>query len=70
MHDASFMVKRRLFDAALLSSLIYGCESRIGADLRFMNKLYNWCLKKLLGVRRNICNDVCHIESGYLPLPD
>ena len=32
-------------------------------------KLYNWCLKKLLGVRKPTCNDV-YVESGYLALPD
>ena len=53
-----------------MSSLLYGCESWIGADLKPMIKLYNWCLKKLLGVRKSTCNDVCYVESGYLPLPD
>ena len=30
-----------------------------------MAKLYNWCLKELLGVRRSTCNDVCYLEAGY-----
>ncbi len=64
-NDVPSFVKKRVFDAALLSSLIYGCESWVGADLRPMNKLYNWCLKKLLGVRKSTCNDVCYVESGY-----
>ena len=67
-NDVPFFVKRRVFDAALMSSLIYGCESWIGADLKPMNKLYNWCLKRLLGVRKSTCNDVCYVESGYPPL--
>ena len=64
------MVKKRVFDAALMSSLAYGCESWVGADLKPMVKLYNWCLKKLLGVRKSTCNDVCYVESGYPPLQD
>ena len=35
-----------------------------------MMKLYNWCLKVLLGVRKSTCNDVCCVESGYPPLQD
>ena len=63
--DVPFIVKRRIFDAALMSSILYGCESWLCADLRPMVKLYNWCLKELLGVRKSTCNDVCYVESGY-----
>ena len=44
--------------------------SWIGADLKPMNKLYNWCFKRLLGVRKLLCNDVCYVESGYPPFKD
>ena len=40
----------------------------VGADMKPMLKLYNWGLKTLLGVRRSTCNDVCCVESGYMPL--
>lgn len=69
-NDIPFVAKRRVFEAALMSSLIYGCESWIGADIKPMLKLYNWCLKTLLGVRRSTCNDVCYVESGYPPLQE
>ena len=69
-NDIPFVIKKRVFDAALMSSLIYGCESWIGADLKSMVKLYNWCLKRLLGVRKLTCNDVCFVESGYPPFKD
>ena len=69
-NDEPFVVKKRVFDAALLSSLIYGCESWVGADIKPMSKLYNWCLKQLLGVKRSTCNDVCYADSGYPPLED
>ena len=65
-----FFLKKQIFDAALLSSLRYRCESWVGADLRPMNKLYNWCLRKLLWVTKSTCNDVCYVESVYLSLQD
>lgn len=69
-NDVPFIVKRRVFEAALMSALLYGCESWVGADLRPVSKLYNWCLKQLLGVRRNVCNDLCYLEAGYPSLSD
>ena len=67
-NDIPFVVKRRVFEAALLSAIIYGCESWLNADLKPIVKLYNWALKQLLSVRRSTCNDVCYIESGYPPI--
>lgn len=64
-NDIPFFVKRRVLDAALISALLYGCESWLTADLKPITSLYNWCLKELLGVRRSTCNDVCYIEAGY-----
>ena len=69
-NDIPFAVKRRVCDAALMSSLLYGCESCIGEDMKPMAKLYHWCLKQLLGVRKCTCNDVCYAESRYPPLKD
>ena len=69
-NDIPYIVKKRVFEAALMSTLLYGCESWIGADIKPMAKLYNWCLKQLLGVRKFTCNDVCYAESGYPPLKD
>ena len=69
-NDIPFVVKRRVFDAALMSSILYGCESWINADLRPMIKLYNWAIKELLGVRITTCNDLCYLEIGYPPLKD
>lgn len=69
-NDTPFIVKRRLFDAALMSSLLYGCESWVGADIKPVQKLYNWAMKELLGVRRATTNNVCYAELGYPSLPD
>ena len=69
-NDIPYIVKRRVFDAALTSSLLYGCESWVGADIKPVVKLYNWALKQLLGVRRTTSNQVCYAEAGCPPLAD
>ena len=51
-----------------MSALLYGCESWFNGDLKPINKIYNWSLKQMLGVRFTTCNDVCYLESGYSPL--
>ena len=38
-NDIPFLVKKRVFDACLMSSLLYGCESWLNADLSPVNKL-------------------------------
>ena len=66
--DLPFIIKKRVFDACLMLAMLYGCESWVNGDLKPINKMYNWALKHLLGVRRTTCNDVCYLESGYPPL--
>ena len=63
--DIPFFVKRRVLDAALMSALLYGCESWLTADLKPITSLYNRCIKELLCVRRSTCNEVCYTETGY-----
>ena len=63
-------VKRRVLEAALMSPLLYGCESWVGADLKPIVRLYSWPLKYLFGVRKSTPNDVCYAEVGYPSLSD
>ena len=67
-NDLPLIIKKRVFDSCILSTLLYGCESWLNADLKPVSKLYNRALKQILGVRLTTCNDVCYIESGYAPL--
>ena len=67
--NIQYHVKKRVFDACLMSPMLYGCESWLNADLRPIVKLYNWCLKSSLNVRLTTCNDICYVESGYPDLP-
>ena len=64
-NELPFIIKKRVFDACLVSALLYGCESWLNGDLKPVSKIYNWALKQLLDVRMTSCNDVCYVESGY-----
>lgn len=57
-NDIPLIVKKRMFDAALLSAIMHGCESWLSADLRPVMKLYHVSLKQLLGVRGTTYNDM------------
>ncbi|XP_068242383.1 uncharacterized protein [Palaemon carinicauda] len=63
-NDVPFYVKKKLFNDALISTILYGCESWINGDLKPIVKLYNWGIKQLLGVRKSTCNDLCYLEVG------
>ena len=39
--DIPFVVKKRIFDACLLSAILYGCESWLNGDLKPVIKIYN-----------------------------
>lgn len=43
--DIPFQVKFKVFNAALMSSVLYGCESWFNGDLKSIEKLYNWAVK-------------------------
>lgn len=49
-NDVPFVVKRRVLDAAMMSSLLYRCEFWVGAVIKPVIKLNNWATKQLLGV--------------------
>ena len=51
-----------------MSAMLYGCESWLNGDLKPMEKLYKWCIKQLLGVRKTTNNDICLVELGFTPL--
>jgi len=65
-NDLPFIIKRKIFDACILSAILYGCESWLNGNFKSIVKIYNWALMQLLGIRPTICNDVCYIKSGYI----
>ena len=51
-----------------MSSVLYGCEAWFNGDLKPVEKLYNWAVKQLLGVRMTTCTNICYVELGLPPL--
>ena len=62
--DFPFWVKKTVFNAALMSSILYGCESWLGTSLRPIDLTYRILVRVLLGVRPNIDIDLCLVELG------
>ena len=62
------MIKRKVFDAAFSSSVLYSCESWFGADLKPVSKMYTQAIKHMLGVRYSACTDLCLYEAGFAPV--
>ena len=66
--DAPFSVKETVWQSALTSSIMYGCETWLSSDLRNAEAPYMSSLKLLLGVRSTTCNDLALLEAG-VPSP-
>ena len=66
--DMPFVIKRKVFEAAFNSAILYGAECWLNADLRPMELLYISAVKALLGVRQSTPNKICLVEAGMLPL--
>ena len=66
--DAPFHVKRKVWDAALNSAILYSCETWMCLDIKCVEKVYMATLKEMLGVRTQTPNDLCLIESGIAPI--
>ena len=65
--DLPFSMKKRVADACVLSSLLYGSETWLCNSYGKLKSLYMNIIKLLLKVRKTTCNDLCLIESG---MPD
>jgi hypothetical protein len=66
--DFPFVVKRKVFDAALMSAILYSCESWLTYSLTHARTLYMSAVKSLLGVRKTTSNDLCLVELGIPPI--
>jgi hypothetical protein len=63
-NDAPYQVKKKVLDSCVTSTLLYSCESWLTNNLQPIAKIYNSCLKQLLGVRSQTANDVVYVETG------
>ena len=66
--DVPFYVKKRVFEAAVMSTMLYGSESCLKGNVKPTEKLYNWCIKHLLRVLLSTCSDVYYVEPGLPPI--
>jgi len=62
--DSPYIIKHRVWESALNSSILYGCETWCTKNLRRVETQYNSSLKHLLAVRQTTCNDVVFAETG------
>ena len=63
-YDAPFFVKRKVFEAAFSSAILYGCESWIGVTLAPVEKMYMSAVRRLLDVRQSTSKLTCLLEAG------
>lgn len=63
-----YIYKKRVFDAAVMSSLLYSCESWITKNFKGMQRQYDKLVRCLLGVRKNTSISLCMLEAGITPL--
>ena len=62
--DAPFFVKRKVFDAAFSSAILYGCESWIDVSLAPVEGMYMTAVRRLLDVRSSTPKLTCLVEAG------
>ena len=67
-YDAPFHVKKRVLEAAFLSSILYGCESWLKVSLKPVEVMYMKAVRALLGVRATTPTNLCLLEGGFKPL--
>ena len=59
-----YMFKKKVLEAAITSSLLYGCESWLSNHAKEVEKGYISAIKSLLGVRDTTRYDTILLESG------
>ena len=62
--DLPFTIRKRVAEACIFSTILYGCETWRCSDFNKLEPLYMRVVKALLAVRETTCNDLCLIESG------
>ena len=67
-YDAPFQVKKKVFEAAFTSAILYGCESWVDINLKPIKQMYMSGVKALLGVRKTIPESLCLLEAGIPPV--
>ena len=61
-------VKLKILNSCIKSSILYGCESWSYASLSPPDVIHRSAIKTVLGIRRNVSNEIVYIESDTYPL--
>ena len=62
------MYMRTVFDAAVMSALLYSSETWLIRKTKELEKQYNKLVKCPLGVRKNTSLNLCMVEAGIPPV--
>ena len=63
-----FVYKKKVFDAAITSAMLYSCETWLTNKFKGLERQYHKLIRCLLGVRKNTSMNLCMIETGISPL--
>ena len=63
-YDAPFFVKRKVFDAAFSSAILYGSETWFDVSLSSIEKMYTTAVRCLLDVKKSTPVLTCLLEAG------
>lgn len=63
-----FVYKKTLFEAAVMSSLLYSSETWLKRKTKVTEKQYNKPVKSLLGVGKNRSMNLCIMVTGIPPV--
>ena len=61
--DVPFSMKKRVAEACVFSSILYGAETWFTQNYGKAETMYTKIVKALLDVRHTTCNDVCLVEA-------
>ena len=59
-----YIYKKKVLEAGIMSSLLYGCETWLSVNFKEIEQLYTSAVKAILGVRETTRNDTILIETG------
>ena len=62
-----FAVKKTVFEAAVVSTIVYSSETWLTKNTKVIENSYNAMVRLLLGVRSNTSFKLCLIEAGLEP---
>ena len=66
--EAPFAVNKAVWESALISSILYSCETWLTDSLKPAEQVYQRTLKDLVGVRYQTPSDLVYVETGIPPL--